>query len=84
MIYAYQKHENSPIKLLLGEFEDLLEELEPHSTWDDEKPDAQNFLAMAESYHSIEELERYAMGGDLEDWKDCKQDFLAYVKEIYE
>lgn len=79
----YQKHENSPIKLILGEFEDLLEALDPHCTWDDEKSDYENFLAMAESYHSIEELIRYAMGGEIDQWRDCKNDFLAYIKEIY-
>lgn len=79
----YQKFEDSPIKLVMGEFEDLLEALEPHSTWDDEKPDGENFLAMAQSYHSIEELTRYALGGEIDQWRDCKKDFLAYIKEIY-
>ena len=83
MIYAYQKYENSPINLVLGDFENLLETLEPHALWSDEKPESENFLAMAESYHIIEELERYAMGGHLNEWRDCKQDFLAYIKEIY-
>jgi len=80
----YQKYSYSPFKLIIGEFEDLLEALEPHSTWDDEKPDCENFLAMAESYHSIGELVRYALGGEVDQWRECKQDFLAYIKEIYE
>jgi len=84
MIYSYQKHENSPIKLVLGDYEDLLEALEPHALWDDEKTDGENFLEMVKNYHGFEVLTRYAMGGEIEDWKDCKKELLDYIKEIYE
>ena len=84
MIYGYQKHENSPFKLVLGEFENLLEALEPHALWDDEKTDGQNFLDMVKEYRTFEVLTRYSVANDWDEWKDCKQEFLSYVKEIYE
>ena len=82
-IYLLQKTKETPFKTVLGDFEDLLESLEPHLWWNDNDSDLDNFLAMAKSYYSIEVLLVYAESGEVQKWKTCKNDFLKYITEIY-
>ena len=90
MVYVFKKFEKSDPMTVVGDYENLLEKLSPHSEWDENGSDCDNFVAMANSYFSIEQLHLFhdyddgdPNDGYFEQLRCCKSQFTAYLKKIY-
>ena len=90
MIYTFKRHDVSPIKTVVGDFEDLLEKLLPHPEWDCTDTQHNNFIGMVKFQNQINAVHVYCDHDDgeidtgyVEENRCVKAELLAYVNKYY-
>ena len=90
MIYTFKRDENSGVKTVVGDFEDLLEKLLPHPEWDPEDTQHNNFIGMVKYQNEINAIHVYCDYDDgerdtgyVEESRSVKAELLAYVNKYY-